>query len=206
MARVLPPIKAIRQSHPDAVLSIDTYKSGVAEAACKAGCRIINDVKGLAGDNDMAAIAADTGALLILNHWDDIDFQNNPQPIRDRLHDFFDTALDKAQKAGVDRSKIMLDPGIGFNKSLDDNLAILANLDWLKHYDLPLLIGTSRKSFIHKLTGEADPKQRTPGTLAADILCLVQRADAFRIHDVRAHRQALTVAQAVLRHKQKEPA
>jgi dihydropteroate synthase len=197
LSRLLPALRLVREACSDIILSVDSYKARVAHEACKAGCSVINDVKGLHAEPDMALVASDHKAGLIINHWDRENLAHGPSSIKDRLIRFFDVSLSYAAKAGVKDSHIMLDPGIGFNKTLDDNITILANLHWLDDYKLPIMIGTSRKSFIGRLTGEVTPKNRTAGTLASDLLAALQGVDAFRVHDIGAHKQALLVAKAL---------
>jgi dihydropteroate synthase len=172
-------------------ISVDTTKASVARRAAALGAAMINDVSGLRGDPDMASVAAESGAaLVVMHHCAEID------PERDIVADmigFFDETLALAYRAGVAREKIVLDPGIGFGKSLRQNLqAIDACGKLLMHFGLPVLIGASRKRFIAALTG-APVEQRLAGTLAAHLRAVSRGARIVRAHDVADHVGALKI-------------
>lgn len=190
-ARVLPVVSAIRQAHPSVAISIDTYKARVAALAIAAGATMINDVWGLSRDPDMARVAAETKAPLIVMHWE-------PQrPVGETLFDgirrFFRVAIDRALAAGVDDDAICLDPGLGFAKTQIENYEILEQLQNLRLDQRPMLIGASRKSFIGRATGREAPKDRLFGTLAFHQLAALNGADILRVHDVAPHRDVLGV-------------
>ena len=193
--RVLPVIEALAKNNPGYALSIDSYKANVADAALAAGAHIVNDVWGLQREPDIAKAASDHQAPVIINHWE--THSDSGADLLDQMKRFFDRSIDIARKAGLDDSKIILDPGIGFGKSMEDNLAILNRLEQICAWGYPVLIGTSRKRFIGALTGK-EPQDRLFGTLASNILALARGAAIFRVHDVGAHKDALAVAKAIL--------
>jgi dihydropteroate synthase len=191
--RALPVIAGLVEK-TDIPVSIDTYKAAVAEAALKAGARIVNDVWGLQRDPDMARVVAASGAAIVLMH-----NRERAEPnieILDDIRVFFTNSLARARAAGIREDRIVLDPGIGFGKTLEQNLSILARLDELHELGFPILIGTSRKSFIGKLA-PSEPRERLPGTLAANVFAVLGRVAILRVHDVAAHVQALRVAEAI---------
>jgi dihydropteroate synthase len=172
-------------------VSVDTTKAGVARRAAVLGAAMINDVSGLRGDPDMASVAAESGAaLVVMHHCAEID------PERDIVADmigFFDETLALAARAGVARDKIVLDPGVGFGKSLRQNLQAIESCGTLvAHFGLPVLIGASRKRFIGALTG-APVEQRLAGTLAAHLRAFSRGARIVRAHDVADHVGALKI-------------
>ena len=192
LARVLPVIVALRRAHPSIPISIDTYKARVAAAAMEAGATLINDVWGLSRDPDMARVAAESRAPLIVMHWEP------DRPPDERLSDgirrFFYTAIDRALSAGVAQDAICLDPGLGFAKTQVENYEILEWLPSLRVDDRPMLVGASRKSFIGRATGREAPKDRLPGTLAFHQLAVLKNgADILRAHDIAPHRDMLNV-------------
>ena len=193
--RVLPVIRAIVTENMGLALSIDTYKAKVAAKALEAGVHIVNDVWGLQREPDIAKVAAEHQAPVIINHWE-AEGKTGTDLIS-QMKAFFDSSIETALSAGLSEDRIILDPGIGFGKDLDDNLTILAKLDSLANWGYPLLIGTSRKRFIGALTGK-ETQERVFGTIASNILALTKGAAIFRVHDVAAHSDALAVASAIL--------
>jgi dihydropteroate synthase len=172
-------------------ISVDTTKAAVARRALALGAAMINDVSGLRADPAMAGVAAESGAaLVVMHHCAEID------PARDIVADlfaFFDETLARAERAGVARGKIALDPGVGFGRSLRQNLQAIDACGALhEEYGLPVLIGASRKSFIGALTG-APVEHRLAGTLAAHLRAFSRGATIFRVHDVAEHVDALKV-------------
>ncbi len=172
-------------------VSIDTTKAAIARRATVLGAAIVNDVSGLRGDPTMAEVVAESGAALVAMHYrekidQDIDI------VADMIA-FFETSLALAEKAGVERGKILLDPGVGFGKTLAQNLRALAATDVLREkFALPVLIGVSRKSFLGALTG-ATAEGRLAATLSANLAAFSRNADVFRVHDVAEHVAALKV-------------
>jgi dihydropteroate synthase len=198
-SRVVPVIRAILANRPDAILSIDTYRAATAEATLEAGARIINDVTALRGDPRMAHLVADARCPLILMHMlgEPKTMQHDPryEDVVREVRDFLAARAEHAVAAGVEN--IILDPGIGFGKTLEHNLALLRDLDSLIGLGFPLLVGASRKRFIGRISGVKEPKDRVFGTVAANVVAYQQGATFFRVHDVRANREALAVAQAI---------
>ena len=193
LARVLPVIAGLAAGIK-APISVDTSKAAVAEAALKAGACIVNDVWGLAQDPDMAGVvAAHNAAAVIMHNREKVD---PGLDILAELSTFFARALDRATAAGIRPDRIVLDPGIGFGKTLEQNLTILARLETFCALGFPILIGASRKSFIAKLS-PSEPRDRLPGTIAANVVAAFAGAAIVRVHDVAAHVQALRIADAV---------
>jgi dihydropteroate synthase len=201
--RVVPVIQKILAERPDAIVSIDTYRAATAEAALEAGARIVNDVTALRGDPRMAAVAADAGCPLILMHMlgEPKTMQHDPRydDVVREVRDFLAGRAGHAIAAGVEPENIILDPGIGFGKTLEHNLALLRYLDSLVELGFPVLFGASRKRFIGRITGVEDARDRVSGTMAANVLAYERGATFFRVHDVRPNREALAVAEAVRR-------
>jgi dihydropteroate synthase len=190
--RVLPVVKELSQSIAVPV-SIDTYKAKVAEQALAAGAKIVNDVWGLSRDPAMApTVAAHDAAVVIMHNREKIDPSLD---IVDEIEGFFGRALERAATAGIRNDRIVLDPGIGFGKTLEQNLAILARLEEIVELGFPILLGVSRKSFIGKLVPSA-PGERLSATIAANIIGVLAGIAIIRVHDVAAHVQALKIAEA----------
>ncbi|MBE7731871.1 dihydropteroate synthase [Devosia faecipullorum] len=195
--RVMPVIDAIRADGIAAPISIDTMKPLVADQALQAGADIVNDVNGLQDAPEMAEIVALHGAPIIAMHWDrDWTAETDPIPA---MITYFDRTRSIAAGAGIDPARIVLDPGFGFTKTLNQNYSILRQLpDLTRNFsDQPLLIGTSRKSMIGRLL-DRDAADRLPGTVATNVQAYERGGHIFRVHDVRENRDALRVAQATL--------
>lgn len=192
--RILPVIKQL--SNMTAItISIDTYKATVARSALDAGATIVNDVWGLQREPEIANVAADHNATVVINHWEQ---DNDPTiDIIDRLKKFYDQSIIIAHKAGITDDRIVLDPGIGFGKNVNENLTILDRQAELTELGYPLLIGTSRKSFLGILLGK-EPDKRLFGTIATNVLATQRGAAIFRVHDVAAHKDAIRVTHAIL--------
>ncbi len=198
--RVLPVIETLRREFPDLPISIDTYKSRVAIAALNAGADIINDISAFNFDSNMANVVASTEAYACLMHIQGTPNAMQKDPVYSDLFadicHYFEKSINLAIKAGVKIEKLMLDPGIGFGKTLEHNLLLLKHLKDFTGFGLPLLIGTSRKSFIGKLTDEP-VDQRLSASLATAAQALTNGANIVRVHDVAATKQALTVIDAI---------
>src|SRR5215212_975395 len=200
--RVVPVLKRILSVRPEAVISVDTYRSGTAKAALKAGASLVNDVTALRGDPGMVSLIEEAACPVILMHMQGepktMQKEPNYQDVVGEVRDFLAERAEYAVAAGVRLENIIVDPGIGFGKNLEHNLALLRNLDALVDLGFPVLIGTSRKSFVERITGVQEARDRVFGTVATTVLAFEQGATFFRVHDVRANRQALAVAEAVL--------
>jgi dihydropteroate synthase len=209
-ARALPVMTAILKARPDALISIDTYKSSTAKVAVNAGAEIVNDVSGFLWDSDMAPTCADLSCGVVLMHTRGRPDEWKSQPnlaaedvlplVRRELGDRLQTAL----HAGVAREQIVLDPGYGFGKRFDENYALLARQAELRELGQPLLAGVSRKSFLARtlrpLYGGADApmEARLYSTLAATVAAILAGADIVRVHDVRPAVEAARIADALL--------
>ena len=182
-------------------ISVDTSKATVAQAALDAGASIVNDVTALRGDPEMAALVADRGAGLVLMHMagDPRTMQVNPEygDVVAEVRDFLAARLEAAVAAGVEESRIWLDPGIGFGKTVRHNLELLRGIPELATLGRPILLGTSRKSFIGRTDG-SETDDRLGGTIATSILAALAGVAILRVHDVREMSQALSVVDAVL--------
>jgi dihydropteroate synthase len=198
--RVVPVIREILAERPDATVSIDTYRAATAGAALEAGAKIVNDVTAMRGDEGMASLVAEARCPVVLMHMkgDPKTMQKDPRydDVVGEVREFLSERAERAMSAGVSPENIVLDPGIGFGKTLDHNLLLLKNLGDISVLGFPVLIGTSRKSFIGKLTSEDDAGGRVFGTVATSVLAYERGARLFRVHDVRANRDALEVAAA----------
>ena len=174
----------------DVPLSIDTSKAAVAARAIETGAAVINDVWGLQKDPDMAAVAAETEAALIITH--NREEKDEQVDILADIRRFFDRSLALAAKAGVPEEVIILDPGIGFGKTSRQNVEAVARIPDLKEYGLPILVGTSRKAFLGSLTGDGI-EATLIGTVAANLVAAAAGASVFRVHDVAEHVAALRI-------------
>jgi dihydropteroate synthase len=199
--RVVPVIEAI-VGRFDIPVSVDTSKYDVAREALSAGAEIINDISGLRFDDRLAGLSAETGAGLVLMHSrGDFEAMHSQEPVSDVIVEVstgLGLSLDAARAAGVTDEQIVLDPGIGFGKTPDQNLELLGKLDKLvdKFSSRPMLVGASRKSFIGRVLDGAPPLERISGSLSAAAIAVWNGALIIRAHDVRATRDAVRVAEA----------
>ncbi|MFQ6007871.1 MAG: dihydropteroate synthase [Candidatus Zixiibacteriota bacterium] len=199
--RVIPVIEMLKRE-TDIPISIDTYKASTAQAALEAGADIVNDVSALRFDSSMANLIASQKVPVVLMHMlgTPRDMQKNPhyENCVEEIAQFFVARIDFCIKSGIEKTKIILDPGIGFGKRLSDNLEILANLRRFKEFSLPLLVGVSRKSFIGMIhTSGCAADQRIGGSIAATVAAVINGADIVRVHDVAQTVEALKVLQAI---------
>ena len=189
LERVIPVIRAFRKKSSLPV-SVDTRKAIVARFALDAGADIVNDISGLSDDQEMAKICAEHGAAVVLMHKKGVPLtmQNSPfyADLALELKTWFASSTEKAIAAGIPAGKIILDPGIGFGKNLNDNLEILKRLVEICGKDYPILVGLSRKSFIGEITGRS-AEERLAGTLAANAAAIMSGAHIIRVHDVKEH-------------------
>jgi dihydropteroate synthase len=198
VARIVPVVAGLAGT---ATVSIDTSKAVVAEAAIGAGASIVNDVTAMRGDPEIGALCAERDVGLVLMHMqgDPRTMQNDPAygDVVDDVEAFLAERLEAALEAGVDEGRVWLDPGIGFGKTLEHNLELLRRLGELRKLGRPLVVGTSRKSFIGKIDGSG-VDGRLGGTIASSVLAAAEGAEVLRVHDVAEAAQALTVADAIL--------
>lgn len=191
--RVVPIIECLAQE-VNVPISIDTYKADVARAALKAGAHIINDIWGAKADPDMAKVAADTGAPIILMH--NREAKPYQDFMRDALNDLYES-IQLVKGAGVKDGQIILDPGIGFAKTLEENLLMMRNLRIITSLGYPVLLGTSRKSMIgHTL--QLPVEERVEGTIASVCLGIQQGCSIMRVHDVKENARAARMMDAML--------
>lgn len=201
MGKIIPAIRVLRESLPDTILSVDTYKSEVAREAVLEGAHIINDISGMTYDSAMAEVIANSGAGVIINHVKGTpsDMQDNPvyEDILGELTDHFRERIDFSLRSGIAPNSIILDPGIGFGKRMSDNLLILKHLTALKGLGFPIMIGHSRKSFLGTINQQPDPENRLEGTLAISALCAFQDVQIIRVHDIEKNMRVINTINAV---------
>lgn len=195
LARLLPVLDALR-GDAGVPVSVDTYKAHVAQAATENGAEIINDVWGLQHDLEMARVVAETGVRVVIMH-NRFEGADGAINIFDDMARWFETSLGLARQYGVEDDKIIFDPGIGFAKTFKQNLAILGNLDRIRAYGFPVLMGLSRKKFLGKILGNADVDERLFGTLAANFLSIMNGVDMVRVHDVKPHFDMIRTLMAI---------
>jgi dihydropteroate synthase len=207
LSRIMPVIEVVLRERPDAILSVDTYKAAVARAAVNAGCEIVNDVSALRWDDQMAATVTELacGVVLMHTHGRPEEWRNLPASadivaeVKKDLGDYANAAL----AHGIAKDRVMLDVGIGFGKKFEQNYPLLAGLDQLHELGFPLLVGTSRKSFIGRTLArdgkDAPPDQRLYGSLAAAAVSVLQGAHIVRVHDVSAAVDVVKIADEILR-------
>jgi dihydropteroate synthase len=199
LRRVIPVIESLSKE-TDIPISIDTYKSTVAQRAIEAGAEIINDISGLNFDPTLAKVASKEDTPLILMH-----IRGTPETMQKDVHydslfseilQYLRDSIQRAESAGLDSQQIIIDPGIGFGKTLEDNLLIIKNLSEFRVLGKPILLGTSRKSFIGKVLN-ADGKDRLEGTLSSIAIGVLNGAHIIRCHDVLQAKKAIAVADAI---------
>jgi dihydropteroate synthase len=202
LRRVIPVIEGLIGSGSRAQVSIDTSKAGVAVRALGAGASLVNDVTALRADPKMAGVVADAGADCCLMHMlgDPRTMQRDPHydDVVDDIKAFLEERTAFAVRAGIGLARILLDPGIGFGKTVEHNLELLRRLDELVSIGRPVVIGTSRKSFLGRLTGREAPDDRVAATIATNVLAYERGAQVFRVHDVAPVRDALAVTAATV--------
>ncbi len=203
--RTTPVISAICHQRPEAVVSIDTRRKDVAQAALDAGAIIINDVSGFRDDPDLAILARDSGAFLVIMHMlgaprtmqTSIHYDSFP----DDIYTFLENRATELQNIGISSKKIILDPGLGFGKTFDQNLILINRLDKFSKLGKPLLMGPSRKAFIGKIIDEPEASKRDIATMGAISMSICRGAAIVRAHDVKSTVQISRVTDAILREK-----
>ena len=200
LERVIPVIEAIRKKH-SIPISIDTTKSQVATQALQAGATHINDISALRTDPEMIDVVRVTLAPVIIMHMQGTpaDMQVNPTytDIIKEMVDFFTERLDYLESNGVNKNRVIIDPGIGFGKTRSHNLTILKHLDRFSQFGIPVLLAHSRKRFLGDITGVSQEKERDLATAVVAALCAGKKIDMVRVHDVSATKQALELAAAI---------
>lgn len=196
LRRIIPVIRGIRAAAPDAIISIDTYKAVVAEAALQAGANLINDVWGLLKDPEIAGVAAKYQAPTVVMH------NQEGTRYRELIHDIIASlrrSIRLAAAAGLPPDLLMIDPGIGFGKTVTQNLEVLRDLNELSVLGRPVLLGTSRKSTIGKVLGGLPVEERLEGTAATVALGIAAGADIVRVHDVKYMKRVALMTDAIVR-------
>lgn len=200
--RVLPVVKALR-SVLNVPISVDTTRASVAHRAVEAGADMVNDISGGMFDPDMLPVVAELGVPIVLMH-----IRGTPQTMQQlteyqdliaEIYEFLESRIAAAVAAGIERSHLIVDPGIGFAKTSEQNLEILRQLSIFRSLDVPILVGVSRKSFIGRILNQPDPKGRVWGTAAACCAAIAGLADILRVHDVLEMRDVCRVADAIWR-------
>jgi dihydropteroate synthase len=201
-SRVVPVIEGLVAAGASAQISIDTSKAAVAAAALAAGASLVNDVTALRADPEMAGVVAGSGAECCLMHMrgEPRTMQADPRygDVVDEVKAFLEERLAFAVCEGIGEERVLIDPGIGFGKTVEHNLELLRRLHELLVLGRPIVIGTSRKSFLGRIAGDADAVARLGGTVASNVLALERGASVFRVHDVAPVGEALAVAAATL--------
>ena len=195
LRRVIPVIKKLK-SELDIPISVDTYKAQVAEESLKLGVEMINDIWGLRKDKNMASVIAKYKAhICIMHNQDNTEYDKD---IMESIKEFLLESINIAIESGIDKEKIILDPGIGFGKTYEQNLEVLKRLGELKSLGYPILLGTSRKSVIGN-TLNLPPQERVEGTIATTVLGIKDGVDIVRVHDVEKNLRAAKMADAIYR-------
>lgn len=195
MRRVIPVIKRISQE-TNAIISLDTIKAEVAEEGIKNGVHIINDIWGLQGDPGMVKVAVKYNVpIIVMHNQEGTEYKGD---MVEEINMFFKRSINIAFEAGLSEDMIILDPGIGFGKTTEQNMALMSRLGEIKALGYPVLLGTSRKSMIGKIL-DLPPKERLEGTLATTVMGIIQGVDIVRVHDVKENLRAAKVTDAIVR-------
>jgi dihydropteroate synthase len=204
LARVLPVIEGLRREAPEAILSVDTRKAAVASEALAAGTDVVNDI-GAGADPGMFGVVASAGAGMVLMHMqgEPRTMQSEPRygDVVGEVRSFLADRLGWAVAAGIGHDRLCIDPGIGFGKDLEHNLALLRSIGSFRELGVPVLVGASRKRFVGELSGADDPAQRLEGSVAAAVWCASQWVEMLRVHDVGSTVRALRVVDAIARER-----
>ena len=201
LERTLPLIDALHERRPEFPISIDTRKASVARQALEHGAGLVNDISALRHDPGMAEVAAAFECPVVLMHMQGAPATMQKEPryadVVEEIKRFFEERLKFATRHGIREDRLILDPGIGFGKSLEHNLEILRRLSEFRPLGRPILVGVSRKSFIGKLLGDVPPEERLEGSLAAALWAVQEGANGLRVHDVGPTRRALGLWSAI---------
>ncbi len=200
ISRVVPVIEMIKNHNKDILVSVDTYKSETAKRALEAGADIINDISGLNFDENMSKVVADNKAGLIIMHTrgkpQDMQKNTEYEDFMGELIESLNNSIGRAKEAGIEKDRIVIDPGIGFGKKFEHNLFILKKLREFSIFGLPILIGTSRKSFLGKITGK-EAYHRDDETMVSVGIAIINGAHIVRVHEVKRMKDAVKVADAI---------
>lgn len=203
--RAVPVVRELCRRNPDAVVSIDTRRKAVAEAALEAGAQIVNDVSGFRDDPELIPLVRESGAAAIVMHMlgrpktmqKNISYESFPGDVVD----FLRGRIDELERAGIDPEKIVIDPGVGFGKTFDQNLILINRFNEFSELAKPVLLGASRKAFIGAILDEPEASRRVLGSVAVAVAGVLRGADIVRVHDVAETVQAIRVADAIRRER-----
>ncbi len=205
LQRVIPVIKAIKEEFPSAIISVDTYKSKVAEEALKAGADIVNDISALRFDKNMLNVIKDYNCPIIIMHMQGTPKTMQINPVYDNVIEdikkFFKNRIEFLVEQGIYFEKIIIDPGIGFGKTFEHNIEILKNLESFYELNRPVLIGYSRKSFIGKIINKP-PHQREGGTVGVSIFAYLKKVHFLRVHKVDLNKDAIKVFKVLINNQE----
>lgn len=201
IARVVPVIKEIRKRNKDILISVDTYRAKTAEAAIEAGADIINDISAMTFDEHMVEVAIKYNVPVILMHIKGTpkNMQKNPQydDVVSEVKQFFKDRIDYAVSKGLDRDKLILDPGIGFGKNFEHNMELIRKIDSFYDLNLPILLAVSRKSSIGEALGNVPVEERLEGTIAVSCFAAMKNVDMVRVHDVLENKRAIKMIEVL---------
>ena len=201
--RLIPYLKLIKSEYPDILISVDTFNSEVAYQALLSGANWINDVTGGRRDKKILSVVADSKCPFVVTHSrgnsQNMNELSNYKNLLNEIKFSLEILIEKALNKNIPRENIILDPGIGFSKDLNQNIEILRNLEIFKELNFPILIGASRKRFLGEILNETNPKNRDIGTLAVSCLCSQLKIDIVRVHNVKMNYEILKVADRIYR-------
>lgn len=199
--RILPLIQNLRKNFPGILISVDTYHASTAAKAFEYGADILNDISALNGDKDMADVAATYHVPVILMHMQGMPkhMQENPryENVVKEVKNFFEQQIDFALSKGIKRERLILDPGIGFGKTLEHNLGLIRSVDCFKELHLPILLAGSRKTFIGQTLGNLPPEERLEGTMALSAFAAMHHIEMIRVHDVKENVRIVRMMEAL---------
>ncbi|SKB00228.1 dihydropteroate synthase [Caloramator quimbayensis] len=199
--RVIPIIEAIRKFNKEILISVDTYRAKTAEYSIKAGADIINDISAMTFDKDMAKVVKEYDVPVILMHIKGTpkNMQSNPyyDDVLKEVYEFLKERIEYAKSFGIEKEKIIIDPGIGFGKLLEHNIELIKNIDYFNKLSCPILLAHSRKSSIGAVLGNLPPKDRLEGTIAVSCFAALKGVDMIRVHDVKENKRALKMIEVL---------
>ncbi|MCX7883754.1 MAG: dihydropteroate synthase [Caloramator sp.] len=199
--RVIPIIEAIRKNNKEILISVDTYRAKTAEYSIKAGADIINDISAMTFDDDMAKIVKKYDVPVVLMHIKGTpkNMQSNPyyDDVLKEVYDFLKERIEYSKSLGIEKDKIIIDPGIGFGKLLEHNIELIKNIDYFKTLGCPILLAHSRKSSIGAVLGNLPPNERLEGTIAVSCFAALKGVDMIRVHDVKENKRAVKMIEVL---------